>query len=121
MDQTINKKIILYSLLALILASVFAIAATISDDESLFDNHDEDLSINTFLDTSSNKLGLLIPAILLVVTIVMFAIDFGAVGVGITSALSLVILYKLGIIYINVISLSGFIIIIAIVLYKISR
>lgn len=101
---------ILILMLVLLSASVFAI--------DLVDSESHDYSINEFLGSSSNMLGLLIPAILLVVTIITFAIDFGTVGVSAAAATSLIILYFLQIVYINPISLISFIIIVGIMIYK---
>ena len=99
-------------MLMLVLLSGSVLAADLVDSDA------HDYSVNEFLGSSSNMLGLLIPAILLVVTIVTFAIDFGTVGVSAAAAASLVILFFLQIVYLNPVSLISFIIIVAIMIYK---
>ena len=89
--------------------------------QTLADSDFIDGVVNEFFTSDSNRLGLLIPAILLVVTIICFSIDFGAVGVSAASALSLLVLFMLKIVYFHPFSLASFILIIVIMIYKISR
>lgn len=105
------------NILMIVLLSLIAVSPVFAVS-SILEQESHDYSINEFLSTSSNKLGLLIPAILLAVTIITFAIDFGTVGVSSASSASLVVLYFLKIVYINPISLISFIIIIGIMSYK---
>ena len=77
-----------------------------------------DYKINTFLDSNNNMLGLLIPALLLLITLITFSIDFGTVGVSMASVAGLIVLYFMNVIYINVASLTSFVIIIGIMVYK---
>jgi len=110
-----NKSMILFSLFVCLM-SYSAIAL-----DTLIDNEPLDYVSNQFLDDDNTKLGMLIPAILLVVTIIMFAVDFGAVGVAGSSVCALLLLYMLKIIYLNPVSLISFIIIVIIMIYKIQR
>lgn len=102
-------------ILMLLLSIQVVIGATVVGTDRI------DGRTNGLLSTSSNKLGFLIPAIMLAVTIICFAIDFGATGVSMASAISLLVLYLMRIIYIDIVSLASFIIIIIIMVYKISR
>jgi len=66
-------------------------------------------------------LGFIIPLLLLFITIIMFAVDFGVVGIGTLSSVFLVVGWWLGFIPVHIISLISFILIISIVMFKVTR
>ena len=80
-----------------------------------------DFRANLFLSSTSMKASFLIPAIMLVVCLVCFAIDFGVVGVSAVSIVALFILFLLRIVYINPLSLIAFGIMVGIMIYRLTR
>jgi len=70
---------------------------------------------------NANFISLIIPVLLLFLTIVMFSLDFGAAGVGIFSSFALVILFFMGVIPVNLVTLVPLIIIIVLTIFKVSR
>ena len=110
-----NKSILILSLLFVTFAtSIYAL-------DELTDTTNINYVSNGFLDNDDNKVAMLIPAILLVITIIMFAVDFGAVGVSASSICALLLLYFLGIVHFEIVSLTSLIIMIIIMIYKINR
>lgn len=82
-------------------------SATISDTENQLE---------------SEWLGIIIPVLLLFITLIMFSIDFGAVGVGTISAVAMIVLWLTGLIPItNPVSLISFVLIIGITTFKVTR
>lgn len=74
--------------------------------------------VNVFND---QWLGIIIPLLLLFATLIFFAIDFGAVGIGLISSISMVIFWWVGFIPVNIVALISFIIIVIITLFKVTR
>ena len=70
--------------------------------------------------TDDTRLGFLIPSILLLITIVCFAIDFGVVGVGSACLIGLIVLSMLGVVVISWYWLLSFIIITIIILSRLA-
>ena len=76
---------------------------------------------NMFLSTHDSMLNFLIPAIMLFVVLVSFAVDYGTVGVTSMALLSLVLLRVIGIIYVDIVSFSAFIVMMIILILKINQ
>lgn len=106
-----------FFILCLILINLLSIII-FADDGNLFGKSSYDGRVNNFLSSSSNKLSMLLPAIMLVIVIITALIDFGAVGISIGSIGSLFILYLFKIVYINPVSLISFMLMIFILIYK---
>ena len=79
-----------------------------------------DGTINEFLSSSANKVSMIVPAMFLIIAIVAFALDFGAIGVTAGCIISLVCLSLLGIIAINVVSLTSLIVLGVILIFKLN-
>ena len=114
MDFKMKKNMIVFIFLILSILSMGIVFGV----DNLAEKDGHSYAINTFLDNNDDMLGLLVPAILLTITLITFAIDFGTVGVSAASLASLIILYYMNIIYINPVNLVSFIIIIGIMMYK---
>lgn len=115
-----DKHHIIIMMLLLSLTSV-AYAATLDSSEHVLDISNHDARVNRFLENRDSMLNFLIPAIMLLVTLVSFAIDFGTVGVSGVCVVSLVFMTWLGIVYISTGWLIAFVIIIAVMIFKINR
>jgi hypothetical protein len=103
----------------LLLISLINIAYAATQNQFAAETYDGRQSV--FLGTHDSMLNFLIPAILLFVVLVSFAVDFGTVGVSAVSVFSLFLLWVIGIIYLNVASLTTFILMMVILIFKISR
>jgi len=69
-----------------------------------------------------SRLGLILPVLLLFITLVMFALDFGVVGIGIISSVAMIMFWFMGIVpFPNPISLISFIIIVLITTFRVVR
>jgi len=110
MDRLKKFNIILSIMFLLSISMVFA--------EDIIDTDRHSYISNNFIDDDNNMVGFLIPAILLTITLITFAIDFGTVGVSLASITSMILLYFLHIIYLNPINLTSLVIIIGIMIYK---
>ena len=108
--------ILLCYFIFMMLLMTFVYATTTLTDTESFNGR-----VNTLLSDNSTKLGLLFPVMLLFVTMICFAIDFGTMGVGITSIATLILLYLFKIVYFNPVWLTSLIIIIVIMLVKINK
>jgi hypothetical protein len=89
--------------------------------ETLFDMAQISYEDMTLISDSSARISMILPALLLAVCLICFAIDFGATGVSFASMGSLVILYLLQIVYVNPVSLVSFVVMTGILIFKISR
>jgi hypothetical protein len=65
---------------------------------------------NGFMETSADKISMIVPAILIIICMVCAAVDFGVIGITLASIVSLVILSILGIIGLSIVSVSAYII-----------
>jgi len=89
--------------------------------DTLFESTTLDFRTNDLTDTPQERVSLLFPALLIVVTLVMFALDYGAVGVSLTSLVALGVLNLLGILYFNWVTFISMCIMLAVVIYKLSE
>lgn len=90
-------------------------------DDTLIGDDVIDYKVNTLLSSRTNKISMLIPALMLTICIISFATDYGTVGVTAASMGSLVIISLLGFIYINPVSLISFVIMIGIIIFKLTK
>jgi hypothetical protein len=74
---------------------------------------------NSLLSSKENRLSMIFPSILLVISLIAVAIDFGAIGVIIASMGSLVILTWLGLVTIGWVPLISFVIMCGLLVFKI--
>jgi hypothetical protein len=109
-----------FLLLLIVLLSMSSIVLALGTSESLLSNSRYDGRVNLFLATHDSMLNFLIPAIMLFVCLVTFAIDFGTVGVSGVATLSLALLWLLGIVYLNWFSLMTFAVMMVILIFKIN-
>lgn len=112
------KKINILSIVALIMIMM---PFVYSEEGTLFDSDTLYTPRNEFLSSQDNKLSLLIPALMLMISIVAFAIDFGVVGVVLGCVGGLFVCFLLGIIAISVTSIISLTIMGGIILFKVTR
>lgn len=117
MDNNMNKNNIIIIILVFLLC--FPI---VFSDRNLDKTDSISGAYNYWLEsTQDNKISLLIPLMLLGICIICFFIDFGVVGVTIGSDLVLIFGYMLGILYVNWGLLVAFLIVTAILIYKMQQ
>lgn len=76
-------------------------------------------SFNIF---QEHMVALIIPVMLLLFTVIMFSIDFGVIGIGMASSITLIILMLLGVVpLISLYSTVSLVIIILITLFKVTQ
>ena len=73
---------------------------------------------NAWLSSEENKLSMILPAVILLVTIVFAMIDLGAIGVTAGSILGLTVLVWLGIVYINPVVFVSYVALSVILIWK---
>lgn len=100
---------------------LISMATIIVAQDDLLSSTALDKRVNEFTNSSENKIAMLIPALLLVVAIISWSIDFGTTGVTIGAMVSMVLLYWLKLIYINPISLISFSLMFVILVFKMKR
>ena len=76
---------------------------------------------NELVNSPNERLAMIVPALMVIVSIVFFAIDFGAIGVTASCLIGLVAVRIIGIVDINIASVTSAIIMGGILIYKISR
>jgi len=108
-----KTNIIILVLILLNLAVVFA-------DDYLFDVAELSDETNVFLEDSDSQLTMLIPTFLLIISIVSFALDFGTVGVVTAAMLGLTASFFIGFLALNVISITSFIVMGGMLIYKLA-
>lgn len=108
-------------LLALVLLTFLNIAfadygqGDMTEEAVLYDNP------NPLMATDSGRISLIIPAILIIVAIVSFAIDFGSVGVTASCMIALILLGAIGIVAISWYSITAMVILGGILMFKLSQ
>lgn len=105
-----NRQYLYILMIALLSVSVMS--------ETLLDSDDLDYNQNALLDNLTTRYNMIFPAILLLIGIVAFALDFGAIGVNVACGLSLIVLKLLNWVYLDYLTLATFIILLSIVIYK---
>lgn len=76
---------------------------------------------NNFMDNVGNRIAMIIPAILLFVSFICAMVDFGAEGVTIAAMLIMVVLNVFGIVAMSIYSLTTYLILGGILIFKITR
>ena len=109
----INKNILIFGMVLLFNIMIISADNYIVTGTALLDGTE-----NTFLSSESNRISMIIPALFLIIAIIAFAIDFGAIGVVAGSLISLVGLSAIGIIAVNVVSLTAIIILGIMLIFK---
>jgi hypothetical protein len=96
----------------------FVVLASATEHVLVADKYDG--RINDFL-SQGNMLNFLVPAILLLVCIVTFFIDFGAIPVTVASIVALVFMNIIGIVYFSWVSFTAFAAMIVIIAAKMQQ
>lgn len=109
-----NTKIIFFIIMLL----QFVVLVSAAEHLLVADTYDG--RINDFL-SQGNMLNFLVPAILLLICIVTFFIDFGAIPVTIAAIVALVFMNILGIVYFSWISFTAFAAMIVIIAAKMQQ
>lgn len=107
-----NKLIILLLLFSILLFQVYG------DDQIMLERDNLDYTVNPLIATSSDRISMVFPALLLIVAVISFVLDFGCVGVVIGCMGSMVLLWALLILNISLFSVTSFVLMGAILAYK---
>jgi len=111
-----TNKIFLYLFLLSILSSnIFALEEVLVGADTI------DGRTNKFLESDENKLAMIIPATMLIVALIFFAIDFGSIGVIAALLFGLMFVNLIGLLAISVSSIICGTIMGALLLYKLTR
>jgi len=107
--------------LFLILYVILLCSTVIAEEGYILDAESISGKDTGLLQTTADRISMLIPVLFIVITIIAFFIDFGSVGVTIGSALSLVACVGLGLIAINGYVIIAFIVMTGILVYKLGQ
>jgi len=113
--MSMNKSGIFLLFLLVSLTGAFAIDEFIIDSASFEDKE------NAFLNDKESRLAMIVPAMFVIVSIIFFMLDFGAIGVILGSTLGLVICVLVGIVMLDWVTLLSFITLAGILIYKIGN
>jgi hypothetical protein len=72
------------------------------------------------MDTPEKRVSMIIPVVLLLVSIVSFAIDLGTIGVTVAAIVALVVLQAIGIVAFGIPAVSAYILLGVIIIFKVN-
>jgi len=113
--MSMNKLSIYVLFMVLSLSVAFALDEFIIDSASFEDKE------NAFLSDKESRMAMIVPALFVIVSIIFFMLDFGAVGVILGSTLGLVICVLVGIVMMDWVTVLSFITLAGILIYKIGN
>jgi hypothetical protein len=104
-----------------VLFMVLSLSVAFALDEFIIDSASFEDKENAFLSDKESRMAMIVPALFVIVSIIFFMLDFGAVGVILGSTLGLVICVLVGIVMMDWVTVLSFITLAGILIYKIGN
>jgi len=104
-----------------LLFTVLSLSGAFAIDEFIIDSASFEDKDNAFLNDNESRMAMIIPAMFVILSIIFFMLDFGAVGVILGSVFGLAICVLVGIVMLDWVTILSFITLAGILIYKIGN